>query len=109
MYGRAFREPADGGWRGASEYKDIVAAGKYLQTLPTVDPKKIGLWGGAYGGFPTPQGLARKPHGFARGGDMPRVHDWAAPTLPGAGAQSPERGRGTQRALRLSPQPSISK
>jgi len=30
-YGRAFREAPKGGFRGASEYQDIVAAGKYLQ------------------------------------------------------------------------------
>ena len=33
MYGRHFREPADGGWRGGAEYKDIVAAGKIPQEL----------------------------------------------------------------------------
>ena len=31
MYGRAFREPPNTVWRGAAEYKDVVAAGRYLQ------------------------------------------------------------------------------
>ncbi|MGB7023708.1 MAG: DPP IV N-terminal domain-containing protein, partial [Candidatus Acidiferrales bacterium] len=70
MYGRAFREPADGGWRGASEYRDIVAAGKYLQNLPIVDRDKIGLWGGSYGGFLTAMGLARNSDIFKAGVDM---------------------------------------
>lgn len=78
MYGRAFREPADGGWRGASEYKDIVAAGKYLQNLPIVDRDKIGLWGGSYGGFLTAMGLARNSDIFKAGVDMHGVHDWSA-------------------------------
>ncbi|MGC1106420.1 MAG: prolyl oligopeptidase family serine peptidase [Candidatus Acidiferrales bacterium] len=77
MYGRAFREPADGGWRGASEYKDIVAAGKYLQGLSTVDPNRIGLWGGSYGGFLTAMGLARNSDIFKAGVDMHGVHDWS--------------------------------
>jgi dipeptidyl aminopeptidase/acylaminoacyl peptidase len=78
MYGRAFREPADGGWRGASEYKDIVAAGKYLRNLPIVDRDKIGLWGGSYGGFLTAMGLARNSDIFKAGVDMHGVHDWSA-------------------------------
>src|SRR5258708_7566973 len=36
MYGRAFREAPNTVWRGATEYKDIVAAGRYLQSLPEV-------------------------------------------------------------------------
>ena len=59
MYGRAFREAPNSSWRGAAEYKDVVAGAKYLQGLPTVDPKRIGLWGGSYGGFLTAMGLAR--------------------------------------------------
>src|SRR5262249_15316577 len=43
MYGRAFREPANGGWRGSSEYKDVLAGARYLQSLPYVDAKKIGI------------------------------------------------------------------
>jgi len=67
MYGRAFREPANAGWRGASEYKDILAGAKFLQTLPVVDTKKIGLWGGSYGGYLTALGLARNSDIFAGG------------------------------------------
>ena len=77
MYGRAFREPANAGWRGASEYNDIVAAGKYLQDLPIVDRDKIGLWGGSYGGFLTAMGLARNSDIFKAGVDMHGVHDWS--------------------------------
>jgi dipeptidyl aminopeptidase/acylaminoacyl peptidase len=77
QYGRAFREPKDGGWRGAAEYKDIVAAGKYLQSLPTVDPTRIGLWGGSYGGYLTAMGLARNSDLFAAGVDLHGVHDWS--------------------------------
>src|SRR6266478_3329218 len=53
MYGRAFREPPNSVWRGASEYQDVCAGGKFLQTLDNVDPQRIGLWGGSYGGLLT--------------------------------------------------------
>ncbi len=78
MYGRHFREPADGGPRGGAEYKDVVAAGRYLQTLPNVDAKKIGLWGGSYGGYLTAMGMAHNSDLFAAGVDLHGVHDWSA-------------------------------
>jgi dipeptidyl aminopeptidase/acylaminoacyl peptidase len=75
-YGRAFREAPNRAGRGASEYQDIVAAGKYLQSRADVDPKRIGLWGGSYGGFLTAMGLAHNSDLFAAGVDMHGVHDW---------------------------------
>lgn len=77
MYGRAFREAPNASWRGAAEYKDILAGAKYLQSLPIVDPKKIGLWGGSYGGYLTALGLARNSDIFAAGVDFHGVHDWS--------------------------------
>jgi dipeptidyl aminopeptidase/acylaminoacyl peptidase len=77
MYGRAFREAPNSVWRGAAEYKDVVAAGRYLQSLPEVDAEKIGLWGGSYGGFLTAMGLARNSDLFKAGVDFHGVHDWS--------------------------------
>ncbi|MGB2679381.1 MAG: prolyl oligopeptidase family serine peptidase [Candidatus Acidiferrum sp.] len=77
-YGRAFREAANHGPKGASEYQDVVAAGKYLAARSEVDAKRIGLWGGSYGGYLTALGLARNSDLFAAGVDMHGVHDWAA-------------------------------
>jgi dipeptidyl aminopeptidase/acylaminoacyl peptidase len=88
MYGRAFRKPADGSWRGASEYKDITAGAKYLRGLPIVDAKKIGLWGGSYGGYLTAMGLARNSDLFAAGVDFHGVHDWSV-FLPRWDANTP--------------------
>src|SRR5439155_13699009 len=59
MYGRAFRQPPNSGWRGGAEYKDVQAGAKHLLGLPYVDPKRIGLWGGSYGGYLTAMSLAR--------------------------------------------------
>jgi len=77
MYGRAFREAPNSVWRGAAEYKDVVAAGRYLQSLPQVNAQKIGLWGGSYGGFLTAMGLARNSDLFKAGVDFHGVHDWS--------------------------------
>jgi dipeptidyl aminopeptidase/acylaminoacyl peptidase len=77
MYGRAFREPRNSVWRGASEYQDVIAGAKFLQTLDNVDPQRIGLWGGSYGGFLTAMGLARNSDIFKAGVDFHGVHDWA--------------------------------
>jgi dipeptidyl aminopeptidase/acylaminoacyl peptidase len=77
MYGRVFREPPKSVWRGASEYQDVVAGAKFLQTLDVVNPQRIGLWGGSYGGFLTAMGLARNSDIFKAGVDFHGVHDWA--------------------------------
>lgn len=75
-YGMEFREAIDYGARGASEYKDVIGAGLYLQSRDDVDPNRIGLWGGSYGGYLTALGLARASDLFAAGVDLHGVHDW---------------------------------
>jgi dipeptidyl aminopeptidase/acylaminoacyl peptidase len=77
MYGRAFREAANAGWRGSAEYKDVVAGARYLQGLAYVDRKRIGIWGGSYGGLLTALALARNSDIFAAGVDFHGVHDWS--------------------------------
>ncbi len=77
-YGRRFREAKGRGQRGATEYQDVVAAAKYLQSRSDVDSRRIGLWGGSYGGFLTAMGLARNSDIFAAGVDIHGVHDWTA-------------------------------
>jgi len=107
MYGRHFREVEDGGPRGGAEYKDIVAAGRYLQTLPNVDPKKIGLWGGSYGGYLTAMGLARNSDMFAAGVDLHGVHDWSA--FAGEFAKdAPDREAALKLAFQSSPNASVT-
>ena len=75
-YGRGFREAPGRAGRGASEYQDVVAGAKYLQSRADVNPARIGLWGGSYGGYLTALGLARNSELFAAGVDLHGVHDW---------------------------------
>jgi dipeptidyl aminopeptidase/acylaminoacyl peptidase len=76
-YGRAFRLAQHRGARGASEYQDVVAGAKYLRSRDDVDSKRIGLWGGSYGGYLTALGLARDSDIFSAGVDFHGVHDWS--------------------------------
>ena len=75
-YGREFRMAPNRGAAGASEYQDIVAAAKYLQSRPDVDPNRIGLWGLSYGGLLTAMGLSRNSDIFKAGVDIAGVHLW---------------------------------
>jgi len=89
-YGLNFREPANYGARGGSEYHDVEGAGLYLRTRADVDPAHIGLWGGSYGGYLTAMGLARGSDLFAAGVDFHGVHDWSSRgNVPGSGAAGP--------------------
>jgi dipeptidyl aminopeptidase/acylaminoacyl peptidase len=88
-YGRAFREAPGRAGRGASEYQDVLGAGKYLQGRGDVDAKRIGLWGGSYGGNLTAMGLARNSDVFAAGVDIHGVHDWPTDNWAGKNV-SPE-------------------
>ena len=75
-YGMEFREALSQGAQGASEFYDVLGAGQYLRRRPEVDPDRIGLWGGSYGGFLTAMGLARASDLFKAGVDLHGVHDW---------------------------------
>ncbi len=75
-YGLNFRQCEHEGATGAAEYADVLAAAKYLQSRPDVDAKRIGIWGGSYGGLLTALALARNSDIFAAGVDFHGVHDW---------------------------------
>ena len=79
-YGHAFQYPERGGARGAAEYADVLAGGKYLQSRADVDPRRVGIWGGSYGGYLTALALGRNSDVFAAGVDIHGVHD-RIPTL----------------------------
>ena len=76
-YGRAFQQPEHAGPAGASEYQDVLAGAKFLQAQPGVDARRIGIWGGSYGGYLTGLALARNSDTFKAGVDLHGVHDWS--------------------------------
>lgn len=113
MYGRAFREAPNTGWRGSAEYQDVVAAARYLQSLPNVDSKKIGLWGGSYGGLLTALGLSRNSDIFSSGVDYHGVHDWSVflterPYFGNLALRPPDADAAVKLAFESSPNASIA-
>jgi dipeptidyl aminopeptidase/acylaminoacyl peptidase len=76
-YGRKFEQPEHAGPAGAAEYQDVVAGAHFLQQVPGVDAKRIGMWGGSYGGYLTGLALARDSDIFKAGVDLHGVHDWS--------------------------------
>jgi dipeptidyl aminopeptidase/acylaminoacyl peptidase len=90
-YGMNFREAINYGASGASEFNDVEGAGLYLRSRSDVDPARIGLWGGSYGGYLTALGLARASDLFAAGVDMHGVHDWNTEIPTFASGYKPEQ------------------
>ncbi len=74
-YGFEFHRPARAGAAGASEYIDVKAAAEWLARQPNVDPKRIGIYGGSYGGYLVALALGRDSRLFAAGVDIHGVHD----------------------------------
>lgn len=75
-YGRDFRRAPEGGPLGVSEYRDVLGGARYLQARSDVDPGRIGIWGGSYGGYLTALALARNSDVFKAGVDLSGFHDW---------------------------------
>jgi dipeptidyl aminopeptidase/acylaminoacyl peptidase len=98
-YGRAFREAEGRGWRAASEYNDVLGVGRWLAARDDVDRKRIGIWGGSYGGLLTGQALARDSGLFSAGVAIHGVFDWSWPSAQ-EGHLNPSRFFGVSEANR---------
>jgi len=62
---------------GGKDMDDNVDGARYLAEKYEVDPKRIGLYGGSYGGFITLMGMFTQPDVFAAGAALRSVTDWA--------------------------------
>ena len=61
---------------GHPELDDLLDGKKWLVENWNVDPKRIGIYGGSYGGFMTLMALFRAPGEFAAGAALRPVTDW---------------------------------
>ena len=62
---------------GGKDLTDHVDAVKYLTAAHGVNPKRVGIYGGSYGGFITLMALFTEPDVFAAGAALRPVTDWA--------------------------------
>src|SRR5215469_9905369 len=100
-YGLNYREAKDFGPDGASELNDLLGAITYLQGRQDVDPHRLGIWGGSYGGLMTALGLARASDALAAGVDYAGLYNWAT-FFSSVGLSLPS-AEASQRAVQSSP------
>jgi dipeptidyl aminopeptidase/acylaminoacyl peptidase len=62
---------------GGKDLEDIVDGAKYLVAKEQVNPRRIGVYGGSYGGFITLMAMFTTPDVFAAGAALRPVTDWA--------------------------------
>lgn len=74
-YGKTFFH-MDDKHHGDVDLKDIVYGKKYLASLDWVDPERIGIIGGSYGGYMVGAALAFEPDAFKVGVDIFGVMNW---------------------------------
>ena len=61
---------------GHPELEDLLDGKKWLVDSVNVDAKRVGMYGGSYGGFMTLMALFRAPGEFAAGASLRPVTDW---------------------------------
>jgi dipeptidyl aminopeptidase/acylaminoacyl peptidase len=75
-YGKAF-EDANHDDLGGGDLDDEVAGVKFLIATGYVDPKRVGIMGGSYGGYMTLMAVAKTPDIWAAAVEQYGVIDWA--------------------------------
>jgi dipeptidyl aminopeptidase/acylaminoacyl peptidase len=75
-YGRDWRT-AIYRWMGGHDLNDVVDGAAYLVKSQKVDARRIGVYGGSYGGFITLMALFTSPDTFAAGAALRPVTDWS--------------------------------
>ena len=80
-YGVEFEHLNYNDW-GLGDTQDCLHGAKYLRTLPGIDPARIAIMGGSYGGYMTICSLSRDPEylfacGVAKYGDSNLYSSWA--------------------------------
>lgn len=79
-YGVAWRDANLQDW-GGGDLEDVAAGAAYLKGLPYVDPDRIGIFGGSYGGFMSYLAVVKRPDLFKVGApwvgitDLHRLYD----------------------------------
>lgn len=75
-YGRDWRT-AIYRWMGGHDLNDVVDGAAYLVKAQKVNARRIGVYGGSYGGFITLMALFTSPDTFGAGAALRPVTDWS--------------------------------
>jgi dipeptidyl aminopeptidase/acylaminoacyl peptidase len=107
-YGHDFQEAKNTGTSGAAEYQDIKAAAEWLVKQESIDPKRIGVYGGSYGGYLTNMALAKDSALFAAGVSIHSIGDrtigrTAELALPDRYEKAPDTEKALETAWKSSP------
>jgi dipeptidyl aminopeptidase/acylaminoacyl peptidase len=62
---------------GGKDLEDVVDGAKFLVASQKVNPRRIGVYGGSYGGFITLMAMFTSPETFAAGAALRPVTDWS--------------------------------
>jgi len=76
-YGKAWRT-AICRHMGGKDLEDVLDGAAYLVKEVGADPKRLGVYGGSYGGFLTLMAMFTSPETFAAGAALRPVVDWAS-------------------------------
>jgi dipeptidyl aminopeptidase/acylaminoacyl peptidase len=74
-YGKAFQE-ANVKDLGGGDLRDVLAGKDFLVASGYVDARKVGIFGGSYGGFMTLMALGKYPDAFAAGVQWYGIINW---------------------------------
>lgn len=74
-YGKDF-QAANYNDLGGGDLKDVIAAKQFLVASGYVDPKRVGIFGGSYGGFMTLMAIGKAPDEFAAGVQWFGIINW---------------------------------
>ncbi|MEM8486950.1 MAG: prolyl oligopeptidase family serine peptidase [Bacteroidota bacterium] len=62
---------------GGRDLQDFVDASRYINKTKNIDPERVFIYGGSYGGFITLMALFTEPEHFGGGAALRSVTDWA--------------------------------
>jgi len=102
-YGYNFQKAVNAGALGASEYQDVKAAGEWLAAQPEIDSKRIGIYGGSYGGYLVALGLGKDSPLFAAGVDIHGVNNRFSSPLSTGREPAPDAALAEQTVKKSSP------
>ena len=74
-YGREFQEANRQDW-GGKDLEDVVKGVEWLAKQRIADPRRVGIYGGSYGGYTTLMALGMYPDRFAAGVSVVGVVSW---------------------------------